>query len=117
MFNAENTIIKALDSVKNQDYDLKQFEIIVINDGSTDQCKVLAENYRDAHSELNIKVITQKNGGVSKARNAGLKVATGDYIAFLDSDDEWLPQKTKRQMKFLENQELNIDFITSLRNG
>lgn len=117
MFNAENTIIKALDSVRNQDYDLKQFEIIIINDGSTDQSKVLAENYRDAHTELNIKVITQENGGVSKARNTGLKVAAGDYIAFLDSDDEWLPQKTKRQMKFLEDKDLNIDFITSLRNG
>lgn len=117
MFNAENTIIKALDSVKNQDYDLKQFEIIIIDDGSTDQSKVLAENYRDAHTELNIKVIAQENSGVSKARNTGLKVATGDYIAFLDSDDEWLPQKTKRQLEFLGKPELNIDFITSLRNG
>ncbi|WP_042722955.1 glycosyltransferase family A protein [Flavobacterium sp. B17] len=117
MFNAEKTIVKALNSVRNQDYDLKQFEIIIINDGSTDQSKLLAENYRDVHTELNIKVITQENGGVSKARNAGLKLATGDYIAFLDSDDEWLPQKTKRQMKFLEDKDLNIDFITSLRNG
>ncbi|WP_089857075.1 glycosyltransferase family 2 protein [Chryseobacterium taeanense] len=117
MFNAEKTIVKALDSVRNQDYDLKQFEIIIINDGSTDQSKLLAENYRNSHSELDIKVITRENGGVSKARNTGLKLATGDYIAFLDSDDEWLPQKTKRQMKFLEDEYLNIDFITSLRNG
>lgn len=117
MFNAENTIIKALDSVRNQDYDLKQFEVIIINDGSTDRSGVWAENYRDTHPEMNIKIITQKNGGVSKARNAGLKAATGDYIAFLDSDDEWLSQKTARQMEFLQNEALNVDFITSLRNS
>lgn len=117
MFNAEKTIIKALDSVRNQDYDLNEFEVIIINDGSTDSSKMLAENYRNKNAELNIKIITQDNGGVSKARNAGLKAATGNYIALLDSDDEWLPAKTKTQMKFLEDENLNVDFITSLRNG
>lgn len=117
MFNAENTIIKALDSVRNQNYDLKRFEVIIINDGSTDRSGGLAENYRDTHPELNIKIINRENGGVSKARNAGLKAATGDYIAFLDSDDEWLPLKTARQMEFLQNEALNVDFITSLRNS
>lgn len=117
MFNAEHTIIKALDSVRNQNYDLKQFELIIINDGSTDRSGRLAENYSDTHPELNIKIINRENGGVSKARNAGLKAATGDYIAFLDSDDEWLPQKTARQMEFLQNEALNVDFISSLRNS
>lgn len=117
MFNAEKTIIRTLDSVRNQDYDLSQFEVIIINDGSTDSSIKLVENYRDIHPELNIKIISQENGGVSKARNTGLKIATGEYIAFLDSDDEWLPQKTKTQMKFLEDEKLNVDFITSLRNG
>ncbi|NML59139.1 glycosyltransferase family 2 protein [Chryseobacterium cheonjiense] len=117
MFNAEKMIIKALDSIRRQDYDLTQFEIIIIDDGSTDSSKILSENYRDTHSQLKIKIISQENGGVSKARNAGLKAATGRYIAFLDSDDEWLPAKTKTQMKFLEDKKLNIDFITCLRNG
>ena len=97
MFNAEKTIIKALDSVRNQDYDLNEFEVIIIDDGSTDSSKMLVENYRNKNAELNIKIITQDNGGVSKARNAGLKAATGNYIALLDSDDEWLPAKTKMQ--------------------
>lgn len=117
MFNAEKTIIRTLDSVRNQDYNLNQFEVIIINDGSTDNSTRLVENYRETHPEMHIKIISQENGGVSKARNAGLKIASGEYIAFLDSDDEWLPQKTKTQMKFLENEKLNVDFITSLRNG
>lgn len=117
MFNAEKTIIRTLDSVRNQDYDLSQFEVIIINDGSTDSSIKMAENYRDIHPDLNIKIISQENEGVSKARNTGLKIATGEYVAFLDSDDEWLPQKTKTQMKFLEDEKLNVDFITSLRNG
>lgn len=117
MFNAEKTIFRTLDSVRNQDYDLNQFEVIIINDGSTDSSIKMAENYRDIHPDLNIKIISQENEGVSKARNTGLKIATGEYVAFLDSDDEWLPQKTKTQMKFLEDEKLNVDFITSLRNG
>lgn len=117
MFNAEKTIIRTLDSVRNQDYDLNKFEVIIINDGSTDSSKKVAENYRDKHPELYIKIINQENGGVSKARNAGLKEAAGNYLALLDSDDEWLPQKTKVQMEFLKDENLDVDFITSLRNG
>ncbi|AZA53586.1 glycosyltransferase family 2 protein [Chryseobacterium sp. G0201] len=115
MYNAEKTVIKALDSVKFQTYDLGEFEIVVINDGSTDQSKVLVENYIKVNPEINIQLINQANSGVSKARNAGLKLAKGDYIALLDSDDEWLPKKTEKQMFFLKNKE--VDFITALRNG
>lgn len=63
-----------------------------------------------------IQLINQENGGVSKARNTGLKIAKGDYIALLDSDDEWLPEKTDRQMKYLQNPDFGVDFITSLWN-
>lgn len=117
MFNAENTIIKALDSVRNQDYDLKQFEIIIINDGSTDNSKALAENYRDTYSGLNIKIINQDNGGVSAARNAGMKIAKGEFIALLDADDEWSPEKIERQMQYFENRNLQIDFLATARNN
>lgn len=117
MYNAEKTIVRTLDSVKKQDYDLNQFEVIIINDGSTDSSKMLAENYRNKNTELNIKIITQDNGGVSKARNTGLKIAAGEYIAFLDSDDEWLPEKTKTQLSYLNNKDLQIDFIATRRNN
>lgn len=114
MYNAEKTIIKALDSVKFQTYNLNEFEVIVINDGSTDHSKTLIEDYIIKNPEINIQLINQPNNGVSAARNRGLKLAKGDYIALLDSDDEWLPKKTERQMTFFERGD--IDFIAALRN-
>lgn len=115
MYNSESSILKALDSIKNQTYQ-GEFEILVINDGSTDQSQKLVEQYIAQHPNLNIQLINQKNQGVSVARNTGLRNANGDYLAFLDSDDEWLPEKTEKQMKILENQALKIDFLASLRN-
>lgn len=116
MYNAEESIIKTLDSIRNQDYE-GEFEIIVINDGSTDQSKKCVENYQSKYSNLNIQLLDQPNQGVSIARNRGLKVVTGKYIALLDADDEWLKNKTTRQIQILENKELQVDLIGSLRNG
>lgn len=115
LFNAEESIEKCLDSIKNQTWK-GEFEIIVINDGSTDRSEKILESYRQKNPEMPILLINQQNGGVSKARNTGLKIAKGDYIALLDSDDEWLPEKTDRQMKYLQNPDFGVDFITSLWN-
>lgn len=117
MYNAEETIVKALDSVVHQNYNLDEFEVIVINDGSEDQSKNVVEHYKNTHPDICIIIVDRPNGGVSKARNKGLSIAKGDYIAFLDSDDEWLPDKTEKQMKLLTDKNLNVDFITCLRNG
>jgi glycosyltransferase involved in cell wall biosynthesis len=85
LYNKEGTIIRALNSVLNQK---KQcFEIIIINDGSTDNSVRKVETIKDPR----IKLFSQKNNGVSSARNFGIKMAKGEYIAFLDADDEWLP--------------------------
>lgn len=116
LYNAENTILAALDSVKNQEGDF-DFEILVINDGSKDKSEILVRNFQKDNPDLKIELINQKNGGVSVARNTGMKNSKGNYIAFLDADDVWLPQKTERQLKFLINENDKIDFITSLRNG
>lgn len=115
VYNAEESIEKCLDSIKKQTWK-GEFEIIVINDGSTDRSGEILENYRQKNPEMPIQLINQENGGVSKARNTGLKIAKGDYIALLDSDDEWLPEKTDRQMKYLQNSDFRVDFITSLWN-
>lgn len=115
LFNAEESIEKCLDSIKNQTWK-GEFEIIVINDGSTDRSEKILESYRQKNPEMPILLINQQNGGVSKARNTGLKIAKGDYIALLDSDDEWLPEKTDKQMKYLQNSDFGVDFITSLWN-
>ncbi|MCP2038711.1 glycosyltransferase family A protein [Chryseobacterium sp. HSC-36S06] len=116
IYNAEKTVVKALDSVKNQSWN-GDFEIIAINDGSTDRSREIVENYRQRNPEMNVILVNQENGGVSKARNTGLSKSSGDFIAFLDADDEWLPEKTERQMKILLNPNLNADFVASLWNN
>lgn len=84
VYNTENYIRKCLDSVKNQTYD--NYEVIIVNDGSTDDSlKIIKEYTKDKR----FKVYSKKNGGLSSARNYGLKYVTGDYITFLDSDDFW----------------------------
>ena len=83
VYNVEKYLRECLDSVLAQTY--KNLEIILIDDGSPDNCGKICDEY--AQKDNRIKVIHQVNQGVSAARNAGLKVATGEYIAFVDSDD------------------------------
>ena len=93
--NRAHTIARALDSVLGQS--LAADEIIVVDDGSTDNSrKFIGENYPQ------IKLLEQQHSGVSSARNSGVRAANGDWLAFLDSDDEWLPEKLKNQMSALE---------------
>ncbi|MBL0738864.1 glycosyltransferase [Flavobacterium sp. GN10] len=114
MYNSSRTILKTLDSIKNQT--VLPFEIIVIDDGSADNSSIIVEDYIKAHSDLKIKLFKKNNGGVSTARNRGIKEAKGNWIALLDSDDEWLPNKLERQINILETNP-NIDFLATNRNG
>ncbi len=115
VYNAESTIIKSLESVRLQTYGAEHFQIIVVNDGSTDESSSIIKNYIHNHSELNIQLIEQENGGVSKARNTALKVADADYIALLDADDQWLPEKIEKQTDYFENKNFAIDFLACKR--
>lgn len=81
VYNGERFIKKCLDSVINQTY--KNLEIIIINDGSTDNTLSICESYKDSR----IKIITQKNMGLSLSRNVGIDNATGEYLYFVDVDD------------------------------
>lgn len=112
MYNSEMTISKALDSVCRQSF-VKEIEIIIINDGSTDKSRDIVLKYINYTKYQNIILINQENGGVSKARNVGLKLAKGDYIAFLDSDDEWMPGKLEKQFNVF-NSYNDISFIGGL---
>lgn len=92
-FNCEATLERAFASVGRQDY--PAIEIIAIDDGSTDG----TADILTAHEKVGVRVIRlQRNSGAAVARNAGLAAASGDYVAFLDADDEWLPGKLLRQM-------------------
>lgn len=83
VFNVEKYLCKCIDSILNQTY--KNLEIILIDDGSTDKSGTICDTYTKKDSR--IKVIHQNNEGLSAARNAGLDIAKGDYISFIDSDD------------------------------
>lgn len=115
MYNSKDTIQRALQSVVDQDYK-GLFEIIVVNDGSKDNSMEVVELFIERNKSSNIVLISQLNGGVSKARNTGLKNVTGNYIALLDSDDAWFPNKISSQMHILENNS-NIDFIGTAFEG
>ncbi len=94
-YNREAYICMAVESVLRQT--LKPFEIMVIDDGSTDHTENVLEPFFGQ-----IKYLKTDHIGVSEARNLGLKEAGGDFIAFLDSDDEWLPEKLQRQLDVFE---------------
>ncbi|AXP79472.1 Putative glycosyltransferase EpsH [Mariniflexile rhizosphaerae] len=83
-YNEEKLLARCLESVKNQIY--KNLEVVLINDGSTDNSLQIAENF-ESYFE-NIKIFTIKNSGLSEARNHGLSAIKGEYVTFLDADDE-----------------------------
>lgn len=85
VYNTERYISECLDSLLEQDYPKDDYEIICINDGSTDDSLSILEAYRSQCS--NVVILNQSNKGVCRARNAGLEIAKGDYVWFVDSDD------------------------------
>lgn len=94
-YNRSHCIEAAIDSVFKQTY--TDYEVIIVDDGSTDNTDQVLNIYGDR-----IKYIYQPNNGVSAARNVGILNANGKWIAFLDSDDEWLPSKLEEQMAFID---------------
>lgn len=83
IYNVEKYLARCVGSIVNQTY--KNLEIILVDDGSPDSCPQMCDDY--AEKDSRIKVVHKKNGGLSDARNAGMAVATGEYISFIDSDD------------------------------
>jgi Glycosyl transferase family 2 len=97
LFNKAAYIRRALDSVAHQTFG--DFEVIIVDDGSTDGGEVIARSYPDAR----FRVISQENQGPGAARNAGIAEAKGELIAFLDGDDEWLPDHLGTAVKAFEH--------------
>ena len=106
VYNVEDHLVKCLDSIINQTF--KDLEIILVNDGSTDNSAKICDDY--AEKDARIKVIHQQNSGVSTARNRGIDLAAGDYITFVDSDD-WLELQMYEKMLEIAQQETIVDVI------
>lgn len=94
-YNAAWCIRRAVDSVLAQTF--TDFELIVVDDGSTDDTPAVLNTYGDR-----LCLVRKPNGGLSSARNAGIEAARGRYVAFLDADDWWLPEKLRRQIALME---------------
>ena len=104
VYNVERYMRKCIDSVLTQTY--KNLEIILIDDGSTDNSGQICDEY--AKKDTRIKVIHQTNAGVSAARNTGLKVVTGEYIGFVDSDDYIKPQMYETMLNAIIRNQANM---------
>ena len=100
VYNVESYLNRCIESLVRQTY--KYLEIILVDDGSLDGCPHICDKWSERDNRIH--VIHKTNGGLSSARNAGLKVAKGEYIAFLDSDD-WI------HTKFIEHLYLSLIHI------
>jgi len=103
VFNGGKFIGQAIDSVLKQTF--RDLEIVVVDDGSTDETPSVVAQFSDR-----ILYLRQENQGVSVARNTGIEAARGDYLAFLDADDVWLPHKLQRQVECL-NKQSNVSAV------
>jgi len=115
-YNREHLIRRAIRSVLDQTYD--NLEVIVVDDCSTDATRKVVEEFSDSRIRY---LLHERRRGASAARNTGIRAALGDYIAFQDSDDEWIPDKLERQISVLEHATRRIGVVYTafwrFRNG
>jgi len=104
-YNRAKVLKETISSALRQTYD--NFEIIVIDDGSADNTESVVKNFEDKR----VTYIKQSHKNAPTAKNKGILVSKGDYIAFLDSDDVWLPEKIEKQMKVFRNNKLNPSVV------
>lgn len=104
-YNCGKYIAETIESVRNQTY--TNWEMLIVDDCSTDNSVAIAQSYAQKDSRIHV-LIQSKNSGAALARNRALDEARGEYIAFLDSDDLWLPEKLEKQVSFMRAN--NCDF-------
>lgn len=108
IYNVEKYLPQCVDSILSQTY--TDFEVILVDDGSPDNSGELCDEY--ALKDKRVRVIHKPNGGLSDARNAGLDVAQGDYVIFVDSDDFWVNQDSLQKLMGVVSHNPDCDFIS-----
>lgn len=103
VYNGAKTLTQTIESILSQTYD--NFELLLIDDGSTDESKNLIEKYLE---DERVKYFKKQNGGVASARNFGIARATGEVIGFCDQDDQWLPQKLEKQIPLFSDPDVGL---------
>lgn len=106
IYGVEQYLRKCVDSLLAQDLPSSEYEIILVDDESPDACPKICDEY--ATTNENIRVIHQENGGLSAARNTGIKAARGTYLCFVDSDDYWEPNVLGGLMEQIERDNLDV---------
>lgn len=101
MYNCAPVVTRCLDSI-----DYPDCEIVVVNDGSTDNCAEVVTHYATTHA--NVRLVNKENGGASSARNLGIEETKGKYIAFIDADDFWFPNGIARIVDIAERHDADI---------
>lgn len=104
VYKVEKYLSECIDSVLASDF--TDFEVILVDDGSPDGCGKICDEYANNHAR--VRTIHKENGGLSSARNAGLDIATGNIVAFVDSDDRVMPQMFSHMVSELENENADI---------
>lgn len=114
-YQRENVIPRAIRSVLSQTF--LDFELIIVDDHSTDNTRAIVEKFIESDPRVKY-IFLESNQGPACARNAGVKSSQGEYIAFLDSDDEWYPSKLEKQVGILQQfPEIDVVFTDSLNNN
>lgn len=110
IYNVEKYLKEAIESVLNQTY--TDFELILVNDGSKDSSVLIAENFLE--NDNRIKIIHQENSGLSAARNSGIKVASGNYVYFMDSDDYIKNDTLEKLEKIVTSNNVEVVFFNTV---
>ncbi len=106
VYNVEQWLLRCLESLFAQEMPEDEFEVLIVNDGSTDNSVVIAERFAEGHA--NVRIIHRENGGLSAARNTGLEHAEGEYVWFVDSDDYIESSSVRPILKYAGDNRLDV---------
>ena len=104
-------LLSALESIFNQTY--QNVELVIVDDGSTDDTRQVCEDFLSRHPTLRAQYLSKENGGQSSARNLGVKASNGEYVGFLDQDDEWYANKLERVVPWLSDKKIDVLYTDS----